>query len=70
MPTPDISYNLKLNELRIVYADGSEYVVIDGSSFNASKGSVHDKTLRFVFNRLVDTDSIETLVINGVQLSK
>lgn len=70
VPTPDISYNLKINELRIVYTDGSEYVVIDGGSYNASKGSAHDKTLRFVFNRLVDTDSIETLVINGVQLSK
>ena len=70
VPTPDISYNLKLNELRIVYADGSEYVVIDGSSFNASKGSVHDKTLRFVFNRLVDTDRIEALVINGETLGK
>lgn len=73
VPTPDSSspyYDLKMEELRIVYTDGSEYVVFDGSSRNASKGSSHDKTLYILFNRLVDTGSIESLVLNGVQLGK
>ena len=73
VPTPDSSspyYELKIEELRILYTDGSEYVVFGEGCYNASKGSSHDKTLRFVFNRLVDTGSIETLVINGETLSK
>ena len=73
VPTPDSSspyYDLKIEEPRILYTDGSEYVVFGEGCYNASKGSSHDKTLRFVFNRLVDTGSIETLVINGETLSK
>ena len=65
-----VSQGADLTVIGGTIAEGSECVVSDDGSYNASKGSAHDKTLRFVFNRLVDTDSIETLVINGVQLSK
>lgn len=73
VPTPDIStpyYNLDIDELRIVYTDGSEYVVFDDSSRNTSKGTASGKTLRFMFNRLVDTDNIEYLVLNGEKLTR
>lgn len=73
VPTPDTSVpycNLHVDELRIVYADGSEYIVFDDSSHNASKGTASGKTLRFMFNRLVDTDNIEYLVLNGEKLTR
>lgn len=73
VPTPDIStpyYDLDIEELRIVYTDGSEYVVFDGSSRNVSKGSANGKTQWFLFNRLVDTDRIKALIVNGATLRK
>ena len=49
---------------------GYEYIVFDDSSHNASKGTASGKTLRFMFNRLVDTDNIEYLVLNGEKLTR
>ena len=59
-----------IDSITLYYTDGSEYVVENEADFVSNHTyAVSDRevsTLTFTFNRIVDTDSIASVEINGV----
>ena len=52
--------------LKITYADGSEYLVLDENTSSVGYLCGTDTGFIVLFNRLVDTDNIAKITINGV----
>jgi hypothetical protein len=61
-----------LNYLALEYADGSRYVVLDKDGFLDNTcyaiASMEDSVITYSFNRIVHTNSIVKVIINGVEL--
>lgn len=63
--------DLMVSELRIEYADGSEYVVRSDEEnvLNVTSNSGDDQADYMAFNRLVDVGSIASVIVNGETLT-
>jgi hypothetical protein len=68
---PDIDG--KAYTIIIKYADGSEYIVKSDTPvyiLNASVESQHGQSIWAAFNRLVDSDNVESVIISGEELTR
>ena len=62
--------NTKLDSVRIRYTDGTEYVVSEGYTLNYTYASWNEAdVLTFSFNRIIDVEKIEAVLIDGVEYS-
>ncbi|MBR1866833.1 MAG: hypothetical protein IJ801_10075 [Lachnospiraceae bacterium] len=69
----DLPENCSVDNLRSVeirYKDGTSYLVYDKENYINNTGYLCgglDEQVRIAFNRLVDTDAIDLIVVNGVE---
>ena len=66
------SGDCQIDELRIKYSDGSEYIVESEDPYihNATVSAMDGKTIWTAFNRLVDVDDVVSVILDGSELTR
>lgn len=69
--TGDAQYDPgEITSIVVKYKDGSEYIVEDENAYNVGYSCGFGRKYKIAFNRLVETDKIKTVEVNGIAYVK